>query len=170
MLVISAVEGVQPQTRVLLRALRRRGIPFLFFVNKIDRRGADFAAVQAEIERRLGVPTLAMGRVEREGTRDVEVVQADTGRRWFRDSLIEVMAGMDDRLLDAYVEDEIGPDAEVWRARADQPDPAVRDLSALPRLGPDRSRDFRAHRGHRRVLAAGERRSGRTGRRPGVQD
>src|SRR6195256_816212 len=40
-LVISAVEGVQPQTRVLMRALRRLGIPTLIFINKIHRRGAD---------------------------------------------------------------------------------------------------------------------------------
>ena len=39
-LVISAVEGVQPQTRVLMRALRRLGVPTLLFVNKIDRAGA----------------------------------------------------------------------------------------------------------------------------------
>src|SRR5512142_844017 len=40
-LVISAVEGVQPQTRVLMRALRRLRVPTLLFVNKIDRGGAD---------------------------------------------------------------------------------------------------------------------------------
>ena len=40
-LVVSAVEGVQAQTRVLLRALRRLGIPTLIFVNKTDRVGAD---------------------------------------------------------------------------------------------------------------------------------
>src|SRR6185437_14779743 len=39
-LVISAVEGVQPRTRVLMRALRRSRIPTLLFVNKIDRAGA----------------------------------------------------------------------------------------------------------------------------------
>ena len=39
-LVLSAVEGVQPQTRVLMRALRRLRIPTLLFVNKIDRAGA----------------------------------------------------------------------------------------------------------------------------------
>ncbi len=39
-LVVSAVEGVQAQTRVLMRALRRLGIPTLVFVNKIDRAGA----------------------------------------------------------------------------------------------------------------------------------
>ena len=39
-LVVSAVEGVQAQTRVLMRALRRLGLPTLVFVNKIDRAGA----------------------------------------------------------------------------------------------------------------------------------
>src|ERR671934_1241740 len=40
-LVVSAVEGVQPQTRILMRALQRVRIPTLLFVNKVDRRGAD---------------------------------------------------------------------------------------------------------------------------------
>src|SRR5205823_5204622 len=39
-LVLSAVEGVQPQTRILMRALQRLRIPTLMFVNKIDRPGA----------------------------------------------------------------------------------------------------------------------------------
>src|SRR5439155_502034 len=39
-LVISAVEGVQPQTRILMRALQRLRVPTLMFVNKIDRTGA----------------------------------------------------------------------------------------------------------------------------------
>src|ERR687894_2504031 len=46
-LVVSAVEGVQAQTRVLLRALHRLRIPTLIFVNKIDRTGARDAAVLA---------------------------------------------------------------------------------------------------------------------------
>ena len=43
-LVISAVEGVQPQTRILMRALQRLRVPTLIFVNKIDRAGADAEA------------------------------------------------------------------------------------------------------------------------------
>ncbi|MBB4686143.1 elongation factor G [Amycolatopsis jiangsuensis] len=39
-LVVSAVEGVQAQTRVLMRTLIRLGIPTLVFVNKTDRPGA----------------------------------------------------------------------------------------------------------------------------------
>jgi len=44
-LVISAVEGVQAHTETLWRALRERHIPVLFFINKIDRTGADTDAV-----------------------------------------------------------------------------------------------------------------------------
>lgn len=40
-LVVSAVEGMQAQTRVLLRTLRRMRVPTLVFVNKTDRTGAD---------------------------------------------------------------------------------------------------------------------------------
>ena len=40
-LVLSGVEGVQPQTRILMRALQRLRIPTLLFVNKLDRTGAD---------------------------------------------------------------------------------------------------------------------------------
>src|SRR5262245_52071995 len=67
-LVISAVEGVQPQTRVLMRTLRRLGIPTLIFVNKIDRRGADDARVLREISRRLTPAVLAMGETHDLGT------------------------------------------------------------------------------------------------------
>ncbi|HEX4725080.1 MAG TPA: GTP-binding protein, partial [Pseudonocardiaceae bacterium] len=56
-LVISAVEGVQSQTRVLMRALRRLRIPTVIFVNKTDRAGADPDRVVAEIAAKL-VPDL----------------------------------------------------------------------------------------------------------------
>jgi ribosomal protection tetracycline resistance protein len=52
-LVVSAVEGVQAQTRVLLRTLRRLRIPTLVFVNKVDRRGADPARVVRDLNARL---------------------------------------------------------------------------------------------------------------------
>jgi ribosomal protection tetracycline resistance protein len=48
-LVVSAVEGVQPQTRILWRAVERLGVPTLFFVNKSDRLGADEDRVYGEI-------------------------------------------------------------------------------------------------------------------------
>ena len=47
-LVVSAVEGVQPQTPLLFRALQRLHVPTLIFVNKIDRAGADPDRVVAD--------------------------------------------------------------------------------------------------------------------------
>src|SRR5207247_769031 len=56
-LVISAVEGVQPQTRILSRSLQRLRIPALLFVNKIDRPGADAGRVLRAIPERLKLAT-----------------------------------------------------------------------------------------------------------------
>src|SRR5919199_3169338 len=52
-LVVSAVEGVQSQTRVLMRALQRLRLPTLLFVNKADRRGADCERILRAIRERL---------------------------------------------------------------------------------------------------------------------
>jgi ribosomal protection tetracycline resistance protein len=66
--VLSAVEGVQPQTRILMRALQRLQIPTLLFVNKIDRPGADPERVLDEIEQRLTPEIVAMGSAAGLGT------------------------------------------------------------------------------------------------------
>ena len=52
-LVISGVEGVQPQTRILMRALQRLRVPTVMFVNKLDRMGADPDRVVAEVREKL---------------------------------------------------------------------------------------------------------------------
>src|SRR3954452_7210359 len=52
-LVIPAVEGVQPQTPLLMRALQRLRVPTLIFVNKIDRGGENTEPVVAPIAKRL---------------------------------------------------------------------------------------------------------------------
>src|ERR687898_3326865 len=52
-LMISAVEGVQPQTRILMRALQRLQIPTLMFVNKVDRPGAGVERVLQAISEGL---------------------------------------------------------------------------------------------------------------------
>lgn len=73
-LVVSAVEAVQAQTRVLMRALRRLHIPTVLFVNKVDRAGARTDAVLREVVERLGVTPVPLGRVAGEGTRAASVV------------------------------------------------------------------------------------------------
>jgi ribosomal protection tetracycline resistance protein len=73
-LVISAVEGVQPQTRILMRALQRLDVPTLLFVNKIDRAGADPERVLDEIEQRLTPNAVPMGSADGLGSRSASFV------------------------------------------------------------------------------------------------
>ena len=52
-LLLSAVDGVQPQTEALFQALSRLRMPTLLFINKTDREGADAAAVTEQARRLL---------------------------------------------------------------------------------------------------------------------
>ena len=52
-LVVCAVEGVQPQTEVLFSAMAEQHIPVIFFINKTDRVGADPDLVLEQIHRLL---------------------------------------------------------------------------------------------------------------------
>jgi ribosomal protection tetracycline resistance protein len=104
-LVISAVEGVQAQTRILMRALRRLGIPTLIFVNKIDRAGADTARVLRQIAERLTPQAVAMGGVRSEGTRTAAFVPFQGADPAFPAVLAEHLADRSDAVLAAVVDD-----------------------------------------------------------------
>ncbi|SDP48895.1 ribosomal protection tetracycline resistance protein [Pedococcus dokdonensis] len=78
-LVVSAVEGVQAQTLVLMRALQRLALPVVLFVNKVDRAGADPDRVLEEITTRLGPEAFALGQVTGAGTRDAAYLPFEVG-------------------------------------------------------------------------------------------
>jgi ribosomal protection tetracycline resistance protein len=105
-LVISAVEGVQAQTRVLMRTLRRLGIPALIFVNKIDRRGADGQRVLRDIRARLTPDVVPMGMPCGLGRRDASFVPYGAADADFTAGLTEALAEHDEALLAAWIVDE----------------------------------------------------------------
>jgi ribosomal protection tetracycline resistance protein len=105
-LVISAVEGVQPQTRVLMRTLRRLRIPTLIFVNKIDRGGAQDQRVLRSIAERLVPAIIPMGSASGLGTRGARSAPFGAADAGFTARLVELLADHDDRLLAAYVDEE----------------------------------------------------------------
>ena len=120
-LVVSAVEGVQPQTPLLMRALQRLRVPTLIFVNKIDRPGADDRGVLDALRRRLSSGAISMGSVHALGTRSAGFIPATAGDRAFVTALAEVLAEHDDGLLRDYVQDESGiPYARLRSALAAQ--------------------------------------------------
>jgi ribosomal protection tetracycline resistance protein len=97
-LVVSAVEGVQVQTRVLMRTLARLRIPTLIFVNKIDRMGARYDDLLDDIRAKLAPGAIAMASVDDLGTRAARVRSG-----WHRHRLAEVLADNDDAFLASYL-------------------------------------------------------------------
>ncbi|MEU6991863.1 translation factor GTPase family protein [Streptomyces sp. NPDC046465] len=102
-LVVSAVEGVQAQTRILLRTLRRLRIPTLIFVNKTDRGGARYEGVLQQISERLTPDVVPMGTVSGLGTREARFTPYTAAQSIT--AFTELLAGHDDALLSAYVND-----------------------------------------------------------------
>ena len=98
-LVVSAVEGVQAQTRVLMRTLQRLRLPTLVFVNKIDRRGARYDAILRSLAERLTPAIVPMGTVSGLGTREARL-RPGIGP-------YDVLADHDDDLLSACVEERL---------------------------------------------------------------
>ncbi|MFF3944541.1 GTP-binding protein [Streptomyces sp. NPDC001902] len=115
-LVVSAVEGVQAQTRVLMRTLRRLRIPTLLFVNKTDRSGARDAEVVRALAERLSPACVAMGRVEGLGTRDARSTPYGPDDTGFTTRLLDVLSVRDEELLAAYVADGTAPSYPRLRA------------------------------------------------------
>ncbi|MBB6174483.1 ribosomal protection tetracycline resistance protein [Nocardiopsis mwathae] len=114
-LVVSAVEGVQAQTRVLMRTLQRLGVPTLIFANKIDRMGAGTHVVTA-IRERLTPHVVVMSEVQGIGTAAAQVTPRSFGSRDFPTELAETLADADDALLAAYLDDPHHITAEQYRA------------------------------------------------------
>ncbi|MFC1412601.1 GTP-binding protein [Streptacidiphilus sp. N1-12] len=105
-LVVSAVEGVQAQTRVLMRTLRRLRVPTLVFVNKVDRAGARYEELLRGIAAKLTPAIVPMGAVTGLGTRDAAVRPHTADDAGFTARLVDLLADHDDAFLADYVRDE----------------------------------------------------------------
>lgn len=84
-LIVCAVEGVQPQTEVLFECLRQQNIPIVFFLNKLDRAGTDPEGALAQIKRLLTPGA---------------VLAADP------DAVTEALCDFDDELAERYLSGE----------------------------------------------------------------
>ncbi|MWV42165.1 GTP-binding protein [Paenibacillus sp. HJL G12] len=106
-LVVSAVEGVQAQTKILFFVLKKMGIPTILFVNKMDRSGAPSDQVMEQrIHEKLTSNVFSMNSVADAGTKQARV--AENRFDWnthpaFLERCIEIVAEHDDPLLESYV-------------------------------------------------------------------
>src|SRR5436305_11396751 len=142
-LVLSAVEGVQPQTRILMRALQRLEVPTLLFVNKIDRGGAEPERVLDEIERRLAPEVVPMGSADGLGTRTASFTgfgpaDGDLVERARAGELHPVFFGS--ALTGAGVDEVMAGIAELLPARAGDGDGSLSARVFKIERGPDGDR------------------------------
>jgi len=91
-LVISAVEGVQPQTRRLLAAIRAAGLPVMIFVNKIDRLGARGDELLDDIRRKLNLRVVPLTVAIGAGDRDASVTCRDRDDPVWRAAAADLLA------------------------------------------------------------------------------
>lgn len=96
--IISAVEGVQGHTETLWNLLRKYHIPTFFFINKIDRIGADAEKVFKEIKLNL--------------TKEVCFIKDSFSREEMKEELIEFVAEQDEVLFEKYLEQ--GYEKDLW--------------------------------------------------------
>ncbi|EJQ50665.1 small GTP-binding protein domain protein [Bacillus cereus BAG6X1-2] len=104
-LVISAVEGVQAQTKILMRTLQKLNIPTVLFVNKIDRSGANTEKVLKQIKEILSYDAFPFYSAENEGTKEARIIEYKS-----YDDCMERLALYNESLLASYVNNEIVPD------------------------------------------------------------
>ncbi len=57
-LVLDALMGVQAQSETVWRQMKRHHVPYIAFVNKLDKIGADYLKVVGDLKKRLGAPAI----------------------------------------------------------------------------------------------------------------
>ncbi|MGY5126557.1 tetracycline resistance ribosomal protection protein Otr(A) [Streptomyces nigrescens] len=98
-LLLSAVEGVQAGTRVLMKTLRRLRLPTLLFINKIDRAGARGEALLADVRRLLAPVAVPMTSVTGLGTTQAASVPYALEDPRVRERIAETVAEADESVL-----------------------------------------------------------------------
>jgi elongation factor G len=127
--VFCGVSGVEPQSETVWRQSENYHVPKLAFVNKMDRPGADFAAVLQSMRDKLGAHPLAIQVPDGEGADFAGVFDLITMERLvfdqdsrgaeyartpmtpaerertapWRETLLEALAERDDALMEAYL-------------------------------------------------------------------
>ncbi|WP_435817661.1 GTP-binding protein [Micromonospora sediminicola] len=111
-LVVSSVEGVQPQTVAIWRALRRIGVPTVVFLNKVDRRGADVDRVVAQVRQRLGARPVLLTTVAGQGGAEARVRAVGLDA----EPVVEAVAEVDDPVAARWLTNEPVRVRDVRRA------------------------------------------------------
>ncbi|OYT10480.1 MAG: hypothetical protein B6I18_08835, partial [Bacteroidetes bacterium 4572_112] len=107
LMVISAADGVQAQTKVLWKLIEKLGLPRIIIINKIDRIGVSIEDVMSSINTELKAQTVCIQTVESEGTDNVAIqLMRDSEGLMPTETIVESVANVNDDLLDKYLQGE----------------------------------------------------------------
>lgn len=108
-IILSAVEGIQAHTETIWQLLRKNKVPTFFFINKIDRNGANVQGLVQEMKEELGEDIFY---IEKPFFNDQLGGDESKANYDMDELLIEFLAERDSNLLDTYLEK--GYDRELW--------------------------------------------------------
>ena len=140
--ILCSVGGVQPQTETVWRQADKYGVPRIIFVNKMDRIGADFFKVVADVEEKLGAKPVPLqipvgAEEEFKGVVDLITMKAiiweeeTLGAKYhyeeipedlkdlaeeYREKMIEALADVDEEIMMKYLEGEEISEEEIKQA------------------------------------------------------
>ena len=141
--VFCAVSGVEPQSETVWRQADRYHVPRIAFINKMDRMGADFFQVVAEISEKLGATPVPLqipigsedqfqGYIDlikmkaltwnpadtsAESKATESVISADLleSANSYREKLIEKVAEFDDSIMEKFIEGAVISNSDIER-------------------------------------------------------
>lgn len=105
-LVVSAADGIEAQTELLYEALSATHTNTLFFINKIDRAGAQIAEVLDEIREKFTPNLLCMTKASGVETKECSVNLRNLSEPDYYEEALELAAGLDDELMERYLMEE----------------------------------------------------------------
>lgn len=112
-LILSAKEGIQAQTKLLFNTLQKLQIPTIIFINKIDRDGVNLERLYLDIKTNLSQDVLFMQTVV-DG-----LVYPICSQTYIKEEYKEFVCNHDDNILERYLADsEISP-ADYWNTIID---------------------------------------------------
>lgn len=113
-IIVSSVEGIQGHTKTVWNLLRKHNVPTVFFINKLDRVGADKDRVIKEIKRDLIKDVCYINNSFIENNSDDKDVNdlINVNNSNLNEELIEFICEYDDKLMEAYLEGNYDPN--LW--------------------------------------------------------
>ncbi|AWK52333.1 elongation factor G [Clostridium beijerinckii] len=113
-IIVSSVEGVQGHTKTVWNLLRKYNVPSMFFINKLDRIGAEKERVIKEIKKDLTKDVFYIGDKSLKNVQNEKDINGlvDSNEFELSEELIEFISEYDDELLEKYLEGAY--DKKLW--------------------------------------------------------